>query len=212
MKYTKICPYCNANNHSEADTCSNCYQSIQAIIPTMVVDDQKEAYYRKCPLCGEKNYLEFKDQKIKKCRLCGNNKINNVKSEMDEEAKEAPVRPLDREELLKNANAEAKVSKTRVKRLALRSLSDFRVVSIPDREGIIGRYGTIDTSYFSAIDHISGNHLLFYYANGECTIEDLRSTNGTCLNGVRLKPNEKYNIKKGDQIMISTLKFEVIEM
>lgn len=210
MKYSKICPYCGQVNQASATVCKNCYESLASIMPSIEVEEVKNKYYKKCPVCGEKNYLEYKNQIIKTCQLCFFDRIDACESLMDEEKKDDYVKPLSKEEIIKTTNPSQ--LKTRVKRLALRSLSDYHVVNIPDREGIIGRYGTIDSAYFKGIDHISGNHLLFYYDKGECTIEDLNSTNGTCLNGVKCKPTVKYKIQKGDQIQISTLCFEVIEM
>lgn len=210
MKYSKKCPYCGAVNSADAGSCKNCYESLFAVMAEIEEDNNQNKFYKLCPVCGEKNYIDYKDQFLARCHLCNNNKINDVPSQIDNVKKETIVRPLTREEIKRTTNFQT--SETRVKRLALRSTVDFHIVNIPDREGIIGRYGNIDSEYFKGIDHISGNHLLFYYDKGECRIEDLNSTNGTRLNGMRLRPQQKYSIKKGDKILISKLEFEVVEV
>ena len=40
-------------------------------------------------------------------------------------------------------------------------------------------------------------------------MQDLNSTNGTWLNGRRLKPNETVSIRAGDEIGIGRLRFEL---
>ncbi len=209
MKYYKECPYCKEINSASATACKNCYESLLAVMPSIEeTGSTSNKYYKTCPICGEKNFLDYKDEKLDKCSLCHYEKINDVPSVIDLEVEEKnkKPKPLTKSEVLQ------KTDETRVKRLALRSLTDYHIVNIPDRESIVGRYGSLDPSYFGNIDHISGNHLLLYYEKGKCTIEDLNSTNGTKLNSVRLIPQQKYQINKGDVINISSLAFEVIDI
>lgn len=45
--------------------------------------------------------------------------------------------------------------------------------------------------------------------NGEFTLIDLGSRNGTMLNGVQLEPHESYTIHDGDEIYIGRLKMTI---
>lgn len=54
---------------------------------------------------------------------------------------------------------------------------------------------------------ISRSHARFELQGNECFITDLRSTNGTYLNGKKLSPNSKSKLKSGDVIKISDEEF-----
>lgn len=59
------------------------------------------------------------------------------------------------------------------------------------------------------IDHpsISRIHARFDYKDGHLFMEDVNSTNGLFLNGLRLNPNERRNIEPGDEIRIGGLNY-----
>jgi len=59
-----------------------------------------------------------------------------------------------------------------------------------------GRHGTLAVSD----EHASIHHALFQFARGIWYVEDLRSTNGTWLNGRRIYAPQR--LKKGDKIRI----------
>ncbi len=56
-------------------------------------------------------------------------------------------------------------------------------------------------------DTVSGNHLKIVYHDGKLMIEDLKSVNGTYINGIKLngsaqlKPGEQVNIGIGDALL-----------
>ncbi|MBV7271600.1 FHA domain-containing protein [Clostridium thailandense] len=54
----------------------------------------------------------------------------------------------------------------------------------------------------------SGYHARIYLKNNDCIIEDLGSTNGTLLNGIRLEGREY--LSSGDEIRIGNTSFRVI--
>lgn len=56
--------------------------------------------------------------------------------------------------------------------------------------------------------YASGHHARIYVKNNDCIIEDLRSTNGTLLNGLKLEGREYLN--SGDEIKIGNTSFRVI--
>lgn len=56
--------------------------------------------------------------------------------------------------------------------------------------------------------YASGHHARIYVKNNDCIIEDLRSTNGTLLNGLKVEGREYLN--SGDEIKIGNTSFRVI--
>ncbi len=57
-------------------------------------------------------------------------------------------------------------------------------------------------------DHASNHHARFQFAHGAWYIEDLRSTNGTFLNGRRMFSAQR--LKKGDKIKIGRTTIQVV--
>ena len=55
---------------------------------------------------------------------------------------------------------------------------------------------------------ISRSHAKFVIKGRECYLTDMRSTNGTFLNNVRVSPNQEMLLKSGDIIRISDEEFE----
>ena len=57
---------------------------------------------------------------------------------------------------------------------------------------------------------ISRLHARIYESkeNGGLLLEDMNSTNGTFLNGIRLKPQEKVEIRPGDEIRFAEMRFD----
>jgi len=56
--------------------------------------------------------------------------------------------------------------------------------------------------------YVSSTHAKIYAKNDKYFLEDLKSTNGTILNGVKI--NGMVEIFIGDQIQIGSLTFKVI--
>ena len=59
---------------------------------------------------------------------------------------------------------------------------------------------------------ISRHHAVILWDNGSYSIKDLNSTNYTFLNGKILTPEQKYPIKNGDQITISSFVYAIKEI
>jgi pSer/pThr/pTyr-binding forkhead associated (FHA) protein len=78
-------------------------------------------------------------------------------------------------------------------------------VRLKKREMLVGRQRGCDIRIPS--DEISRRHCLLYFDRGQLTLEDLRSANGTFLNGQRIQ--ERQTVKHGDQIQIGPLVFRV---
>jgi pSer/pThr/pTyr-binding forkhead associated (FHA) protein len=67
-----------------------------------------------------------------------------------------------------------------------------------------GRQGSLVV----ADDHASNHHARFQFAHGAWYVEDLKSTNGTWLNGRRMFSAQR--LKKGDKIKIGRTVIQVI--
>lgn len=76
------------------------------------------------------------------------------------------------------------------------------------KEGPFGRTSGIYAEFSSCI-FVSGRHGEFARTSQGWTVMDYGSTNGTYLNGVRLKPNTPYPLKKGDSLKVSRLSFVI---
>ncbi|MFZ4814810.1 MAG: FHA domain-containing protein [Phototrophicaceae bacterium] len=71
--------------------------------------------------------------------------------------------------------------------------------------GILGR-SDVDLSPYNAQERgVSRAHARISYNEGELFIEDLGSSNGTVLNGETLKPDQRYKIHDGDEIMLGRM-------
>lgn len=68
----------------------------------------------------------------------------------------------------------------------------------------------IDLTAFGAEQRgVSRQHLKMHYAEGQLTITDLGSANGTRLNGEKLQANQGYPVKDGDEILLGQLAVRV---
>ncbi len=73
---------------------------------------------------------------------------------------------------------------------------------------IIGREADVLQDYFNKSSYISRHHAKLYVDGEQLYIEDA-STNGTCVNGVKLPKLQKTALKKGDEVTFADLKFLV---
>ena len=76
------------------------------------------------------------------------------------------------------------------------------------KAGPFGRTSGIYAEFSSCI-YVSGRHGEFARTSQGWTVTDYGSTNGTYLNGIRLKPNTPYPLKKGDSLKVSRLSFVI---
>ncbi len=109
--------------------------------------------------------------------------------------------------------------------LSLPWVIDVRVVGTPNtiqvqvRESmLIGRsdadqqvFPEIDLLPFNAFAHgVSRRHAVVEIQDSRLYIKDLGSTNGTHLNGARLKPHEPYRLRHGDQLTLGQMRLQVL--
>lgn len=76
-----------------------------------------------------------------------------------------------------------------------------RCIELDDEEVVIGRSPDCDIQL--TLEHVSRKHARIFYINEEYQIEDLESTNGVYVNGVKVA---KCNLRNHDQIEIGEVK------
>src|SRR5258708_10625182 len=68
----------------------------------------------------------------------------------------------------------------------------------------------LDLSRYGAHERgVSREHAMLRFADNQITVTDLNSVNGTSVNLTRLKPNQPYTLKSGDELMLGTLSIVV---
>ncbi|MDQ0215292.1 hypothetical protein J2S13_001692 [Oikeobacillus pervagus] len=85
-------------------------------------------------------------------------------------------------------------------------LSGYTVI-LPPEGGVLGRSGTIDPRHFQKNRFVSNQHARFSLSGDEFIVQDLNSTNGTKLNGVRLSPDREYPLQEGDKLTFANMEF-----
>lgn len=79
-----------------------------------------------------------------------------------------------------------------------------RCVNLPDGRFVIGRDPQCDIRPFS--DNVSRRHCDLRVSDDMVVLRDLRSTNGTFVNGERIE--EEVELNEGDIVVIGSLQFE----
>jgi predicted component of type VI protein secretion system len=80
-----------------------------------------------------------------------------------------------------------------------------RLIELRSEETVVGRRRDCDVCIPSA--EVSRRHCMLSFQNGQLTVEDLNSANGTFLNGKRLA--KKATVMPGDRLQIGPLTFQV---
>ena len=109
-----------------------------------------------------------------------------------------------------STNAET-VSKepSKIRLLSLNTASQI-VFEIDKDSFSIGKRETNDGVIINNL--ISRAHCTIYRTNGSFEIEDVGSSNGTYVNGVKLQANVKTSINVGDVIKLANIEFKVFKM
>ena len=95
---------------------------------------------------------------------------------------------------------------------------DASSIELPGNDTIIGRTGhpseaqpDVNLDQFDAQEEgVSRRHIRLRRADTLVFVTDLGSTNGTQLNGERLKPDVEYPLRDGDQLKLGNLKVTVL--
>ena len=73
---------------------------------------------------------------------------------------------------------------------------------------VVGR-DPAKSSHVLAETSVSRAHVRFFVASGELRVEDVGSTNGTYLNGSRLRVGEDARVRNGDELVLGSLTLRV---
>lgn len=102
---------------------------------------------------------------------------------------------------------ETTILKVKSEEKILKSVSlETNDIPINGKEVIIGKVASITTVQIDS-KVISRMHAKIYKKEEEWKIVDLLSTNGTYLNGKRLKAEEEYALKEGDKVKFADLEY-----
>lgn len=147
---------------------------------------------RICDNCGEQNAVSLLE-----CSKCGCDLSFIPPTIIDDSIKEDKIddtKPID------NSSA--------FQKFWVVSLTDNSVgFSISDRV-TVGREGNVIPEFFDRSNYVSREHATLYISDQKLFVIDA-STNGTFINGNRLKKLQAYEIKQGDSLDFADLKFKV---
>lgn len=79
------------------------------------------------------------------------------------------------------------------------------------RSGLLGKH--IDLSRFGAEEQgVSRLHMFLHYTDGNLFVEDNSSTNGTFVDGERLRPHQRQEITNGAEVRLGMLRLNVYKL
>lgn len=226
--YIKICSKCGRENLANADMCK-CGESIIMVRPILktenaselprniqyeenIVEEKicSEKKYRRCLVCGMKNYI-LDGIDVRKCQNseCKNNELFRSRIEMEKISTttlEKKVRDesdiSDSESKLCDESAECK------KILQLRFKLGNKILDIRPEGEILGRMGSVNAELFEEYPYVGRMHCEIKCIDGQWKIKDM-STNGTRINGKVIEKNKYVNINDKDVVSLANAHFEV---
>lgn len=93
--------------------------------------------------------------------------------------------------------------------LRLSEIGGSKMYLIHKKEYIMGRGTGANEDGIISNKYISSPHCKFIFENGEYRLIDLKSRNGTHLNGSVLEPYTQYRVRDGDSIMMANCRFKI---
>jgi len=82
---------------------------------------------------------------------------------------------------------------------------DFKTVPVPNKAAILGRRGDCDIRI--PLQVVSRRHCQICQENSSLKVRDLRSSNGTFVNGIKI--DDETIVKAGDRLQVGPLEFTV---
>lgn len=114
------------------------------------------------------------------------------------------TRPLDR--VLPQALVLRIIGSTNTVRLPVR---EFTILGRHDRPGV--DQADVDLTLYGAPElGVSRQHMVIIMREDGVSVKDLKSTNGTFLNGYSLNPLQTYRLRHGDRLSLGRLILQVL--
>ena len=80
-------------------------------------------------------------------------------------------------------------------------------ITIPFEGGVLGRSGTIQSEHFLNSLFVSNHHARIQLTDNGYVLVDLNSTNGTKINGAKIKSGIEHPISVGTRITLANLEY-----
>ncbi|MFV2016831.1 MAG: FHA domain-containing protein [Candidatus Heimdallarchaeota archaeon] len=101
-----------------------------------------------------------------------------------------------------------------MQKIVFKSGSDEGKSVYLDDELYLGRFSKKDKknpcNVFIKDIEVSRRHLRIFKSDGHVYLQDLNSTNGTSLQGIKIRPGIVYSIKNADQILLGATVVEFL--
>lgn len=81
-------------------------------------------------------------------------------------------------------------------------------IALHNLPAVLGRKPE-EVDYVVSNEGVSRRHVMLFQSGEDLYAEDLASTNGTCINGVRLKAGEPIKVRDGDRLSIGPNQYQV---
>ncbi len=191
----------NDNKRRETRCVYDIYETLQN--PNYCLEEVMEKLYDK-----KEEYVDemFEPQEIEYEEILEEKKnpISKILSKIfHRRKKEIPL--LEEED--DDEDPETTILKVKSEEKILKSVSlEINDIPINGEEVIIGKVASVTTVQIDS-KVISRMHAKIYKKEEEWKIVDLLSTNGTYLNGKRLKAEEEYALKEGDKVKFADLEY-----
>jgi len=150
-------------------------------------------------------YFSEAAERVCQCLMDGTRSLHDVKAVMAQVCRDESGEPEVFEVERKHDG-----TRTLAANLRLVSQSPIYPITLHDHsyEYVIGKHEAVAEGVLP-ISSVSRKHCTIYFTNGEYFVEDMDSTNGTRVNGVRLPSHQKRSISNGDIISIANIPFMV---
>jgi len=203
----KICPACKCINPEIVIFCEN----YRTDLSSENVYDESEieiVCIKNCPNCNTDNRLD-----AVVCTEC-DQPLDEINPRRFVKTKQtiSPVKPIIKSKIIKeNSLNGTTLESPKTNEHILRFVThEGKAIEIQaGKKVILGKEGDVSLDPFTPYPTVSREHLIVEFDKQQWFIMDNKSTNGAYLNGKIIKVGERYLIKKGDVINLST-KFALV--
>lgn len=125
-----------------------------------------------------------------------------------EESRNACVIEMGETEVLQMSGGKEDMAGTHVLWVLESKRNNGMNIQLNHLPGVLGREFK-DVDYIISGEGVSRRHLMLFQSGEELYVEDLSSTNGTYINGVRLKAGEPVELCDGDRLSVGSSQYQV---